>query len=124
MPVPICGEIEVGFAGHDDMHAIVKGCNGEPIWRVHAGLCRKKCPGTDAGVRDSWLEGSKQSKQQEETNGNLPRQRYRLRRFRLPSGVSLYSRSVAPPLVGSLPGTTFASFDSSAPESSGDDAFV
>src|ERR1700760_1869935 len=101
MPVPIGREIQMGFARHDDMHTVVKRCDGKPVWRVQAGLGRKKCPGTYAGVRSTRLEGSKQSKQHEETNGNLPGQRYRLRRFMLPSGLSLYSCSIAPLSVGS-----------------------
>jgi hypothetical protein len=47
------------------MHGVMKRCNGEPVWRIEAGLCREKRPGTNAGIRDSRREGSEKSKQQE-----------------------------------------------------------
>jgi hypothetical protein len=62
------GEIEMGLAGHDDMHVVVQMRNGEPVRRIQAGLRRDECPGAEpgpkAGVCHSRLEGGKQSEKQ------------------------------------------------------------
>jgi hypothetical protein len=70
--VRIRGEIEMGFARHDDMRPAMQRCNGQPVRRIQAGLCREKRPGTEPGpkvrVCSSRLYCGKHSEQQDGTN--------------------------------------------------------
>jgi hypothetical protein len=63
VPVPICSEIEMGFAGHDYMHPVMQRCYGEPVRRIQTGLRRDERPGAKARVCHSRLDGSKQYEQ-------------------------------------------------------------
>ena len=63
VPVPICSEIEMGFAGHDDMRAVMHRCYGEPVRRIQARLRRDERPRANARVCGSRLDGGNQSEQ-------------------------------------------------------------
>lgn len=66
MPVRLRSEIELGFAGHDDMHRIVRQrCHGEFVRRSQAGLRGHKRPGPDARIGTSGLSNSQQCEQRE-----------------------------------------------------------
>jgi hypothetical protein len=61
--VPICSEIEMGFAGHNYMHPVMQRCYGEAVRRVQTRLRRDERPGAKARVCHSRLDGGKQSEQ-------------------------------------------------------------
>jgi hypothetical protein len=50
MPIRFRGEIKVPVAGHDDVHLVLHGGDGEFVGRIEGGLRGGKRPGTDAGV--------------------------------------------------------------------------
>ena len=68
MSARVRSEIEVGFAGHDNMHAVMLSRKREPVRRLQAGLRRDERPGSDAGVNPSRLDGGKQAEQEESMN--------------------------------------------------------
>ena len=67
-------EFEVSFARHDEMHSIVKRCDGELVCRIQGGLRRDERPGANARIRGSRIResrlngGKQQSEQYEFTN--------------------------------------------------------
>jgi hypothetical protein len=61
--VPICCEIEMGFAGHDYMHPVMQRCYGEPVRRIQTRPRRDERPPAKARVCHSRLGGGKQAEQ-------------------------------------------------------------
>jgi hypothetical protein len=63
VPVPICCEIEMSFAGHDYMHLVMQRCYGELVRRIQARLRGDERPRAKARVCYFRLNSGKQYEQ-------------------------------------------------------------
>jgi hypothetical protein len=60
MSIRLGGEVKMGLAGHDDMHFMLQGCDGEFVGWIQGRLRGDELPGTNAGIGGSRLNGGEQ----------------------------------------------------------------